>query len=100
MGAPVMPPVAALDSPEPLTTLLARDKELIAQQDCLPCKLTGATAFIGLGVYSYITGHKQLLEPAIQKEIAKSWLKLRPRQMGITGLASAFIGMGIWRLVN
>lgn len=100
MGKEVIPPVAALDRPEPLTTLLQRDKELIAQQDCLPCRLTGSAAFIGLGVYSYITGQKQLMEPAVQKEIAKSWLKLRPRQMGITGIASTLVGLGIWRLVN
>ena len=98
MGAPTVPPVAALDQPEPLTTLLSRDKEVIQQQDCLPCRVTGAAAFVGLGVYSYISGHSQLR--AQKAEIAKSFIGMRPRQAGITGIATTLVGLGLWRLVN
>jgi len=98
MGAPTVPPVASLDSPEPLTTLLARDKEIINEQDCLPCRVTGAAAFVGLGVYSYVSGHSQL--KAQQAEIAKSFFGMRSRKMGITGIATTLVGMGLWRLVN
>jgi hypothetical protein len=94
-----LPPVAALDRPEPITTVLARDKEQI-QDDCLPCRVIGASAFIGLGVYSYYSGHAQLL--AQQKAIAKSasMFGLKSRQTGITGIAATLVGMGLWRLVN
>lgn len=98
MAKTIIPPVASLDSPEPLTTVLARDKEQI--EDCLPCKVTGAAAFIGLGTYSYFSGHSQLL--AQQTAIAKSgsMFGLKSRQTGITGIAATLVGMGLWRLLN
>jgi hypothetical protein len=94
-----IPPVSSLERPEPLTTVLANDKEKI-QDDCLPCRVTGAAAFVGLGVYSYYSGHAQLL--AQQKAIAKSgsMFGLKSRQTGITGIAVTLVGMGLWRLVN
>lgn len=97
MGKEVLPPVASLDAPEPLTTLLSRDKAAISQADCLPCKVTGAAAFIGLGAYTYWSGHKQLLD--MRKEIAKSFFGLKSRQMGINGIAMTLLGMGVYRLV-
>ncbi|OBT63187.1 hypothetical protein VE03_07839 [Pseudogymnoascus sp. 23342-1-I1] len=83
---PVIPPVASLERPEPLTTVLANDREEF-RDDCLPCRVTGAAAFAGLGIYSYYSGHAQLL--AQQKAIAKSgsMFGLKSRQTGITGIA-------------
>lgn len=98
-SSPVIPPVASLERPEPLTTVLANDKEEF-RDDCTPCRVTGATAFAGLGIYSYYSGHAQLL--AQQKAIAKSgsMFGLKSRQTGITGIAITLVGMGLWRLVN
>jgi hypothetical protein len=97
---PSVAPVAALDTPEPLSNILAEDKKLIQEQDCLPCRTIGAGAFIGLGVYSYITGHSQLR--AAEKEILKSgkWIGMRTRRAGITGMAATLVGLGLYRFVN
>lgn len=91
-----IPPIAVLSQPEPLQTALARDRP----DDCLPCKVTGAAAFIGLGAYSYFSGHAQLKQQ--QAKILKSgaMIGMRSRQMGITGIAMSLVGMGLWRLVN
>jgi len=61
---------------------------------------TGASAFIGLGAYSYFSGKHQLRlqQTAILK--SKSRFGLQSRQAGITTIAAAFVGMGIWRLLN
>ncbi|OAF54530.1 hypothetical protein VC83_09252 [Pseudogymnoascus destructans] len=98
-SGPVIPPVASLERPEPLTTVLTNDKEEF-RDDCTPCRVTGAAAFAGLGIYSYYSGHAQLL--AQQKAIAKSgsMFGLKSRQTGITGIAITLVGMGLWRLVN
>lgn len=60
----------------------------------------GASAFIGLGVYSYISGHSQLREQRARQLAEKSLLGLRARKASITGLAGVLVGLGVYRLVN
>ncbi|KAI9740877.1 MAG: hypothetical protein M1818_004482 [Claussenomyces sp. TS43310] len=91
-----LPPVQQLNQPEPLTSTLARDRP----EDCLPCRVTGAAAFVGLGTYSYLSGHRQLREQQAQILKSGSMFGMRSRQMGITGIAMTLVGMGLWRLVN
>ena len=91
-----IPPVAVLSQPESLQTALARDRP----EDCLPCKVTGAAAFIGLGAYSYFSGHAQLKQQQAKILKSGSMFGMRSRQMGITGIAMSLAGMGLWRLVN
>lgn len=71
-----------------------------SKDTCLSCKITGATAFTGLGAYSYFSGKKQLnlREAAIKK--SGSRFGMQSRQAGITGIALTFVGMGIWRLIH
>src|SRR5450432_3882231 len=97
MPSPHIPPVSQLNQPEPLSTTLARDKPA---EDCLPCRVTGAAAFIGLGAYSYFSGHKQLLEQQVKILKSGRMFGMKSRQMGITGIAMTLVGMGLWRLVN
>ena len=62
---------------------------------------TGAAAFTGLGAYIYISGRSQLLEQ--QHKLAKkagTLGGLRARMAGTGLLASTFVGMGLYRLVN
>ena len=56
--------------------------------------------FIGLGAYSYHSGENQLQlqRAAILKSGSRFGMK--SRQAGITGIAMAFVGMGLWRLIN
>ena len=61
---------------------------------------TGASAFVGLGAYIYFSGHKALKERGhiIVKQRGAGSLRWRVR--GIALLASSFVGMGLYRLVN
>lgn len=61
---------------------------------------TGASAFIGLGAYTYYTGQQGLKERAhiIAKQGGMGGL--RWRLGGIALLSSTFVGMGLYRLVN
>jgi hypothetical protein len=56
----------------------------------------GATVFVGLGAYTYISGHSQIRD--LQ---AKGHVRLLPaRRAGITGMAITFIGLGVYRMIN
>lgn len=61
---------------------------------------TGSAAFIGLGVYSYYSGMRNLRkqETAIMKSATK--YKMGSRQLGIFGISATLVGMGIWRAFN
>jgi hypothetical protein len=95
-SAPSVPPVSSLDRPEPLHQTLARDRP----EDCTPCRVTGAAAFVGLGAYSYWSGHKQLKEQQAKIMKSGSMFGMRSRQMGITGIAMSLVCVGLYRLVN
>lgn len=84
--------------------------------DCMPCRvvgnkpcnvpsrililtlLLGGTAFIGLGVYTYYEGQKQLALNQNQIKLKKSMLGLGPRKAGIAGISAGLVWMGIYRL--
>ncbi|KAJ5679651.1 hypothetical protein N7462_007895 [Penicillium macrosclerotiorum] len=68
--------------------------------DCTACRVTGAAAFIGLGVYSYHTGMSNLRkqEAAIMQSSTK--YKMGSRRMGIATISLSLIGLGIWRGFN
>ncbi len=87
-----------LQQPEKLQNVLAGEKKI--DDDCLACRLTGAAAFGGLGVYSYFSGHGQLL--AQRQRILKSGSRfgMRSRQAGVTFTSLVLVGLGLYRLVN
>ncbi|KAN0108310.1 hypothetical protein V8E51_008052 [Hyaloscypha variabilis] len=88
--------VEALSKPESLNEVLAQDNV----EDCMPCRITGAAAFMGLGAYSYFSGHAQLRVQRAKIIESKSLFGFKSRQAGITGIALTLAGMGFWRLVN
>jgi len=55
---------------------------------------------MGLGAYSYFSGHAQLRAQQATILKSKSLLGFKSRQAGITGIALTLAGMGFWRLVN
>ncbi|KAI9671926.1 MAG: hypothetical protein M1817_002343 [Caeruleum heppii] len=87
-----------LEQPEPLKQVLQHDRTQI--DDCTSCRVMGASAFIGLGAYSYFSGRHQLRQQQAAIVKSGSRLGLQARQTGITGIAMSLVGMGIWRLVN
>jgi hypothetical protein len=62
--------------------------------------ILGAAAFMGLGAYSYFSGHAQLRVQRAKIIESKSLFGFKSRQAGITGIALTLAGMGFWRLVN
>ncbi|EQC52968.1 hypothetical protein SJAG_06468 [Schizosaccharomyces japonicus yFS275] len=58
--------------------------------DCLPCRLVGASAFTGLGVYAYVQSRR----------LPHNVPLYRTKRFGILGLATAFALTGLYRLVN
>lgn len=92
------PSLYALEpGPKPDQTL-AEDKTNV--NDCLPCRVMGGGAFIGLGVYSYISGQSRLRQQQAGILNSKSMFGMRSRQAGITSIAATLVGLGIYRLVN
>lgn len=57
----------------------------------------GASAFIGLGAYTYWSGNRQLT--LREKEIMKSGsqINMAARRLGITGIAAALVAVGAYR---
>ena len=108
-----VPTLHSLQQPEKLSTVLERDKSA----DCLPCRIMGelpiahtsdgglttslgASAFIGLGAYSYFSGKHQLRQQRDSILKSRSLFGMKARQAGITGIASVLVGLGVWRLIN
>jgi len=55
---------------------------------------------MGLGAYSYFSGHSQLKAQQAKILQSRSIFGMKSRQAGITGIAFTLAGMGFWRLVN
>lgn len=60
----------------------------------------GASAFIGLGAYSYLSGQHQLQQQRAKILSSKSMFGMQARQAGITVMATALVMMGLYRLRN
>lgn len=104
--------LARLDRPEDLKKVLAREQ---ADYDCTSCRVmgktrtivatrsysiadftSGASAFIGLGAYTYWSGHRQLRLNE-QQIINAGKVNMAARRLGITGLALSLGGIGLYR---
>ncbi|KAK1762376.1 hypothetical protein QBC33DRAFT_552053 [Phialemonium atrogriseum] len=96
MAGDKAPSVHSLDKPEKLQDLLKQDRG----DDCLPCKIMGGGAFLGLAAYSYISGQAQLERQRAQIISSKSMFGMRSRKLGITGISLALVWVGLWRLVK
>ena len=62
--------------------------------------LSGSTAFVLLGGYTYFSGmnHLKAQRTAIMK--SKSKYKYGSRQLGILTISATLVGLGIWRMVG
>ncbi|KAI9827317.1 MAG: hypothetical protein M1826_006422 [Phylliscum demangeonii] len=83
-------------APDDLYDLLAADRG----DTCVPCKILGASAFMTLGAYSYFSGRHQLRRQQAAILSSGSRFGIKSRQMAISAIASALVGMGVWRLVR
>lgn len=97
-----------------LKDALAQDKD---KYDCFSCRvignviflskipfelthLSGATTFVGLGGFTYFTGHRQLRQQQATILKSGSRLGMAPRRAGITIMSMGMAGIGIYRLFN
>jgi len=55
---------------------------------------------MGLGAYTYFSGHHQLQLQQARILQSKSMLGLKGRQAGITSIALSLVGVGVYRLIN
>ncbi|KAI1306175.1 hypothetical protein F5Y03DRAFT_394722 [Xylaria venustula] len=94
MAKDKVPSVGTLDKPENLDDLLKQDRG----DDCLPCRLVGGGAFIGLATYSYFSGNAQLERQRAQILASKSMFGMRSRRFGIATTSLGLAWLGIWRL--
>ncbi|KAF2249233.1 hypothetical protein BU26DRAFT_564892 [Trematosphaeria pertusa] len=65
--------------------------------DCTPCRIVGSAAFIGLGAYTYVSGHSQLKAQEAAIRQSKTMFGMASRRAGITGTAAVMVGLGIYR---
>jgi hypothetical protein len=86
--------------------------------DCTPCRivgessqlpflhvqlltcLAGSGAFLGLGAYTYMSGHSQLKAQEAAIKRSKSIFGMASRRAAITGTATALVGAGVYRWFN
>lgn len=57
----------------------------------------GSAAFIGLGAYTYMSGHSQLKAQEAVILRSKSIFGMRSRKAGLTGMAIGLMGVGAYR---
>ncbi|KAJ9156361.1 hypothetical protein NKR23_g1080 [Pleurostoma richardsiae] len=94
MAADKLPTVQSLDKPEKLQDLLKEDRK----EDCLPCRVIGGSAFLGLAAYSYVSGTSQLEKQRAAIVASKSMFGMRSRKLGIASISLGLAWMGLWRL--
>ncbi|KAI2640217.1 hypothetical protein GGS21DRAFT_487979 [Xylaria nigripes] len=94
MAKDSVPSLGALDKPESLENLLKEDRG----DDCLPCRLVGGGAFLGLAAYSYLSGTAQLERQRAKILASKSMFGMRSRKFGIATTSLGLAWLGIWRL--
>jgi hypothetical protein len=91
-------------------------------EDCTPCRIVGKTLFIfltfptrsplgsrsidiklgsatfvGLGAFTYVSGHSQLRVNEATVRASKSMFGMKSRRAAITSTASVMVGLGIYR---
>ncbi|EGO54494.1 hypothetical protein NEUTE1DRAFT_49651 [Neurospora tetrasperma FGSC 2508] len=94
MAKDSIPPLHTLERPEKLQDILKQDRG----DDCLPCRVIGGGAFLGLAAYSYYSGHSQLTKAQAEILASKSFFGMRSRRWAITGLSCGMAYLGLYRL--
>ncbi|KAJ4993608.1 hypothetical protein SVAN01_00662 [Stagonosporopsis vannaccii] len=69
--------------------------------DCTPCRVvgtpTGSATFLGLGAFTYVSGHSQLRAQEKVIRQSKSVFGMGSRRAAITGTSAVFVGLGVYR---
>ncbi|KAF1999728.1 hypothetical protein P154DRAFT_436347 [Amniculicola lignicola CBS 123094] len=92
MSNPIFP-----SSPASPTFKEALKEDRAQYDDCTPCRVIGTGAFIGLGAYTYISGHAQLRKQEALIRKSGSAFGMRSRGAALTGTAVICCGLGVYR---
>ncbi|KAF2850200.1 hypothetical protein T440DRAFT_451389 [Plenodomus tracheiphilus IPT5] len=65
--------------------------------DCTPCRVVGTATFLGLGAFTYVSGHAQVQANAAAIKASKSMFGIRSRRAAITGTSAVMVGLGVYR---
>jgi hypothetical protein len=83
--------------------------------DCTPCRIVGtyshqdptsrrcadmskgSATFVGIGAFTYVSGHSQLQANEAAVRASKSMFGMGSRRAAITGTASVMVGLGVYR---
>jgi hypothetical protein len=57
----------------------------------------GSVTFVGLGAFTYASGHSQLKANEAAVRASKSMFGMRSRRAAITSTASVMVGLGVYR---
>ncbi|EUC45354.1 hypothetical protein COCMIDRAFT_36930 [Bipolaris oryzae ATCC 44560] len=66
-------------------------------EDCTPCRVVGSATFLGLGAFTYVSGHSQIRANQAAIRASNSIFGVRSRHMAITGTSAVMVGLGIYR---
>ncbi|KAF2435751.1 hypothetical protein EJ08DRAFT_579758 [Tothia fuscella] len=79
--------------------VLKRDRA--EYNDCLSCRLLGcAGVFMGMGAFTFISGHHNLRKQRTTIIKSGSMLGYRGRATAITAMSMGLFGLGLYRTVN
>ncbi|KAJ4374552.1 hypothetical protein N0V86_007421 [Didymella sp. IMI 355093] len=65
--------------------------------DCTPCRVVGSATFVGLGAFTYVSGHSQLKAQEAVIRQSKSMFGMGTRRAAITTTSAVFVGLGVYR---
>ncbi|OAL52802.1 hypothetical protein IQ07DRAFT_584825 [Pyrenochaeta sp. DS3sAY3a] len=65
--------------------------------DCTPCRIVGSATFVGLGVFTYVSGHSQIKANEATLRASKSIFGMKSRRAAITGTSAVMLGLGVYR---
>ncbi|KAF2125867.1 hypothetical protein P153DRAFT_378680 [Dothidotthia symphoricarpi CBS 119687] len=65
--------------------------------DCTPCRVVGSVTFLGLGLFTYVSGHSQLKAQEAVIRNSKSMFGMASRRAAITSTSAVFVGLGVYR---
>ncbi|EOA90076.1 hypothetical protein ACJQWK_07556 [Exserohilum turcicum] len=65
--------------------------------DCTPCRVVGSATFLGLGAFTYASGHSQIRANEAAIRASKSFFGVRSRHLAITGTSAVMVALGVYR---
>jgi hypothetical protein len=59
--------------------------------------MVGSATFVGLGAFTYVSGHSQLKAQEALIRQSKPFFGMASRRAALTGTSAVFVGLGVYR---